>query len=219
MRRNVRRSVSAGSRITSGRRVPSRRAKRVLSSRRPIKSAESYGWVVNDWEAREAYDFACDYFGEEDLNEQIVRCLGSEELAACLAYIFRMNDFREWEERNNEDEDDEDYVESATNTCNVGSRTSITSSKWVAPDGTKYGKTTRRFPGKYLFTRKELRDMVDSGIAEDLAGRFDPGSMNYDIIGISWNDTNGHRTGILIEDVDTGKLYVGNSADATVAKL
>ena len=43
--------------------------------------------------------------------------------------------------------------------------------------------------------------------------------MNYDIIGISWNETNGYRSGILIEDKDTGDLYVGNSADANIAKL
>lgn len=96
---------------------------------------------------------------------------------------------------------------------------SVMASSWKAPNGKKYGKQTRRFPGKYLFTRKELRDMVDSGIAEDMAGTFNPGSMNYDIIGISWNETNGYRSGILIQDIDTGELYVGNSGDASVAKL
>lgn len=96
---------------------------------------------------------------------------------------------------------------------------SVTASAWTAPNGKKYGKQTRRFPGKYLFTRKELRDMVDNGIAEDMAGTFDPMEMNYDIIGISWNETNGHRSGILIEDRDTGDLYVGNAGDATRAKL
>lgn len=97
--------------------------------------------------------------------------------------------------------------------------TSVMASAWKAPNGKKYGKQTSRFPGKYLFTRKELRDMVASGIAEDMAGTFDPMEMNYEIIGIAWNDTNGYRSGILIEDKDTGELYVGNSADATVAKL
>lgn len=95
----------------------------------------------------------------------------------------------------------------------------IRASAWTSPDGKKYGKQTRRFPGKYLFTRRELRELVENGIAEDMAGTFDPMSMNYDIIGISWNETNGHRSGILIEDKDTGKLYVGNTGDATVAKL
>lgn len=95
---------------------------------------------------------------------------------------------------------------------------SVTASAWIAPNGKKYGKQTRRFPGEYLFTRKELRDMVDNGIAEDMAGTFDPMEMNYDIIGISWNETNGYRSGILIKDKDTGDLYVGNAGDALRAK-
>lgn len=73
------------------------------SIRRPITAAESYGWVVEDYEAWDAYEFACDYFGEDELNKQIVQALDSSELAACLAFIFRMNDFREWEEGNRED--------------------------------------------------------------------------------------------------------------------
>ena len=85
------------------------------SKQMPIKAAESYGWVVNDWEAQDAYEFACEYFGEEDLNKQIVGCMSSEELAACLAFLFRMNDFREWEERDkeaDEEGDDEEVDES-----------------------------------------------------------------------------------------------------------
>ena len=78
------------------------------TTKRPITAAESYGWVVNDWEAWDAYEFACEYFGEEDLNKQIVGCMNSEELAACLAFLFRMNDFREWEERDSEEEEDAD---------------------------------------------------------------------------------------------------------------
>ena len=89
------------------------------SKRRPmrksnIKAAESYGWVVEDWDAQEAYEFACDYFGEEDLNAQIVKAISNDELAACLAFIFRMNEFSEWEEyKNGADEEDED-IESST---------------------------------------------------------------------------------------------------------
>lgn len=76
------------------------------TTKRPIKAAESYGWVVNDWEAREAYEFALDYM--PDLADQVVGCMSSEELAACLAFLFRMNDFREWEERDSEEEEDEE---------------------------------------------------------------------------------------------------------------
>lgn len=77
------------------------------TSRRPITAANNYGWVVESWEAQEAYDFACDYFGKEDLDDQIIRAISNEELAECLAFIFRMNDFREWENRDNLDADEE----------------------------------------------------------------------------------------------------------------
>ena len=98
----------------------------------------------------------------------------------------------------------------------INSATSITASAWKSPSGRKYGKQTRRFPGKYLFTKKELKQMVDNGDAGYIGGKLDP-SSNYDIIGISWNETNGHRTGILIEDKDTGELLVGNEGSALVA--
>lgn len=68
-----------------------------------IAAAESYGWVVETWEADEAYAMACEYFGEEDINAQIVDAISKDELAACLAFIFRMNDFDEWNERNEND--------------------------------------------------------------------------------------------------------------------
>lgn len=79
--------------------------------KRPIKAAESYGWVVDDWEAQEAYDFAIEsgWWDEASLNADIVRAISQEELAACLAFIFRNNDFQEWNERNNDE--DEDYEE------------------------------------------------------------------------------------------------------------
>lgn len=74
-----------------------------MRNRRRIMAAESYGWVVESYEANEAYNLAAEYFGEEDLNAQIVQSLGSDELAACLAFIFRMNDFREWDEYKSRD--------------------------------------------------------------------------------------------------------------------
>lgn len=177
--------------------------------RRPVKAAESYGWVVESWEAQEAYEFACERLGKEYVDEEIIQGLSTDELAESLAYLFRMNEFDEWYDYKGGD------VEASTRR----SGRPIMASAWKAPNGKKYGKQTRRFPGKYLFTRRELRDMVASGIAEDMAGTFDPMAMNYDIIGISWNDTNGYRSGILIQDRDTGELYVGNSGDAMVAKL
>ena len=81
------------------------------STKMKINEAESYGWVVEDYQAQEAYEFACDYFGEDELNSQIVSYISNEELASCLAYIFRMNDFREWDEYL-EGNDEEDFDES-----------------------------------------------------------------------------------------------------------
>ena len=63
-----------------------------------LNEANNYGWVVEDWQSGEAYELACDYFGEDEINRQIVDCMSSTELAECLAYIFRINDFREWDE-------------------------------------------------------------------------------------------------------------------------
>lgn len=147
--------------------------------------------------------------GDEDVIDVVSGILGRNE-ETMLAILDQVTGYK------NFDQAAEEY---GYGTDDVYSSTSVMAASWKAPNGKKYGKQTRRFPGKFLFTRKELRDMVDSGIAEDMAGTFDPGAMNYDIIGISWNDTNGHRTGILIEDRDTGDLYVGNTYDASVAKL
>jgi hypothetical protein len=83
-----------------------------ISRRKGLKEAESYGWEVPDDMANEAYEFACDYFGKDEMNQQIINCISNEELAACLAYLFRMWDFREWDEYlegNNEEDFDESY--------------------------------------------------------------------------------------------------------------
>lgn len=61
-----------------------------------LKEAENGGWVVDTSEAQEAYDLAVQEMGEETINSAIVRCLGDETLAQCLAYIFRQYDFRQW---------------------------------------------------------------------------------------------------------------------------
>ena len=69
------------------------------SVNRIIKEAEDGGWVVDSSEAQEAYDLAVQEMGEETINSAIVRCLGNETLAQCLAYIFRQYDFRQWQSR------------------------------------------------------------------------------------------------------------------------
>ena len=64
-----------------------------------LKEAENGWWVVDTSEAQEAYELAVQEMGEETINSAIVRCLGNETLAQCLAYIFRQYDFREWQSR------------------------------------------------------------------------------------------------------------------------
>ena len=73
------------------------------SAKRIIKEAESGGWVVDSSEAQEAYNLAVQEMGEETINSAIVRCLGDETLAQCLAYIFRQYDFKQWQSRYDED--------------------------------------------------------------------------------------------------------------------
>ena len=64
-----------------------------------LREAESGGWVVDSSEAQEAYNLAAQELGEDEINKAIVRCLGNETLAQCLAYIFRQYDFRQWQSR------------------------------------------------------------------------------------------------------------------------
>jgi hypothetical protein len=59
---------------------------------------ESYGWEVDESEANSAYEYLCNEIGEQEANAAIVRSIGSEALAASLAYIFRMYDMRGWKE-------------------------------------------------------------------------------------------------------------------------
>lgn len=88
--------------------------KRIVKQRKKLNEANSYGWVVESSEALDAYDFACEYFGQEKLNQDIVDTLSTDELAESLAFIFRMNDFREWDERNDGDfEEDDEMNESS----------------------------------------------------------------------------------------------------------
>lgn len=82
-----------------------------------LHEAESYGWVVEDYDAIEAYQFACDYMGKDYVDGQIVDTLSDEELASSLVYLFRMWDFREWDRYKN-GEDEEDEFEESVNRVN-----------------------------------------------------------------------------------------------------
>ena len=81
--------------------------------KKAIKSAEHNGWVVESWEAQEAYDMACDYFGKEWLDSEIVTSLSSDELADSLAWIFNQYDFREWDNRHQEIESGKKAIKSS----------------------------------------------------------------------------------------------------------
>lgn len=76
--------------------------------REAVKSAlnegESGGWIVDSSEAEEAYEFAVEHMGKETVDSAIIRALSSDALADCLAYIFRMYDFTEWQSRFEDDE-------------------------------------------------------------------------------------------------------------------
>ena len=69
------------------------------SVKRALKEAENGGWVVENNEVNEAMEMAIQHFGEEYVNEAIVRTLTTDQIAESLAYLFRMWDFREWSNR------------------------------------------------------------------------------------------------------------------------
>lgn len=93
-------------------------------------------------------------------------------------------------------------------------RKPIRESAWTAPNGKKYGKQKRSHgTGRYIFTRRELKDMVDSGIAQSISNAEEAWKMSDEVIGYSWNETNGFKSGILFTDKD-GNLWVGNTGVA-----
>lgn len=93
-------------------------------------------------------------------------------------------------------------------------RKPIRESAWTAPNGKKYGKQKRdRGTSRYIFTRRELKDMVDSGIAQSISNAEEAWKMSDEVIGYSWNETNGFKSGILFTDKD-GNLWVGNTGVA-----
>ena len=69
-----------------------------------MTEGESYGWVVEPWEAWDAYDMACDSMGKDYVDDAIVHCMDTDELSECLAFLFRNWDFTEWDERESQNE-------------------------------------------------------------------------------------------------------------------
>lgn len=78
--------------------------------KRRMTEAENYGWVVDENDAWEAYELYCEYKGKDYVDSAIVDTLSVDELASSLAFLFRNDDFREWDRYKNGDDDD--YEES-----------------------------------------------------------------------------------------------------------
>lgn len=73
-----------------------------------VMEAVNGGWEVEDNEAEAAYNLAVEKLGKEVINDAIVRAMPNHTLAELLAYIFRMYDFREWDEYKNAQQGQED---------------------------------------------------------------------------------------------------------------
>lgn len=68
---------------------------------------ENIEWVAQQWgfgeeldeieDAWDKYEYAKDIMGAEELLTNLTQAIGYDELAECMAFIFRMNDFREWD--------------------------------------------------------------------------------------------------------------------------
>ena len=63
-----------------------------------VLEGESGGWIVEPEEAEAAYNLAVRVLGQETIDRAIIRAMNNNTLADCLAYIFRMYDFKEWDE-------------------------------------------------------------------------------------------------------------------------
>lgn len=77
--------------------------------KRCLNEADSYGWYVDDNDPETAYYFAIENGGwdEESLNAAIVGCMSKEEKAKCLAFLFRMDNFQAWKDREMYDNESE----------------------------------------------------------------------------------------------------------------
>ena len=74
---------------------------------------ENIEWVARQWgfgediedldTAWEKYELAKEVMGVHDLFENLTQAAGYDELAEDLAFIFRQNDFRQWDEENEND--------------------------------------------------------------------------------------------------------------------
>lgn len=108
---------------------------------------ENIDYIAQQWgfaEELEDYDNAWDKYesakeimGEDQLFDNLTQAAGYDELAEDLAFIFRMNDFREWDKYDNEEdeddewEDDEEIESSLQNSFPVKTVKNIMSGAWT----------------------------------------------------------------------------------------
>ena len=74
-------------------------------SSKNIKSGESYGWFVAPWEAQDKLDLWIETVGVDQALNDLRYAMGNDELSSNLAYIFRMNDFREGQSKRDGDDE------------------------------------------------------------------------------------------------------------------
>ena len=81
---------------------------------------ENLEWICRQWgfleeiedlDTWEQYETAKEYMGVSELLTNLSQAMGYDELSECLAFIFRMYDFREWKSKYDEDEEDYDEEE------------------------------------------------------------------------------------------------------------
>ena len=99
------------------------------------------------------------------------------------------------------------YEEGCHSKKRTKKRRTVKESAWVSPDGTKYGKQKRGSGYDYRFSTRELKDMISKGIAKEIKDTDKAFKLKDEIIGISWNETNGYTSGALFKGKD-GNLYV-----------
>ena len=100
-----------------------------------------FGEEIEDLDVWEQYETAKEYMGVSELFNNLTQAAGYDELAADLAFIFRMNDFREWDKYDKEDsddyeeddewEDDEEIESSLQNSFPVKTVKNIMSGAWT----------------------------------------------------------------------------------------
>lgn len=95
-----------------------------------LNEAVNGGWEVDDNEAQEAYEFAVQHLGKDTIDSAIIRAMSDNVLADLLAYIFRMYDFREWDE----------YKQSKGQSLNEDERQDQMDADWNDFENMKYFK-------------------------------------------------------------------------------